>query len=122
MYIYTYMYLFHFLNLFVSFFPHFLFSSISFLISLFLIFLENVLQLNLVLDFLPVLKVLNVQLVLFLDLQLLLFRGGSRTAAPSKMEHYVMIANGWKPLTIITKRSILDFAAALVRLCYLLFK
>ena len=30
-------------------------------------------------------------------------RGGSRTAATSKMEHFVIIVNGWKPLTIITK-------------------
>ena len=30
-------------------------------------------------------------------------RGGSRTAATSKMERFVMIVNGWKPLTIITK-------------------
>ena len=41
------------------------------------------------------------------------FRGGSRTAATSKMEHFVIIVNGWKPLTIITKRSILDVAAIL---------
>ena len=40
-------------------------------------------------------------------------RGGSRTAATSKMEHFVMIVNGWKPLTIITKYSILDVAAVL---------
>ena len=40
-------------------------------------------------------------------------RGGSRTAAKSKMEHFVIIVNGWKPLTIITKRSILDVAAVL---------
>ena len=39
-------------------------------------------------------------------------RGGSRTAAISKME-LVIIVNGWKPLTIITKRSILDVGAAL---------
>ena len=38
-------------------------------------------------------------------------RDGSRTAVTSKMEHFVIIVNGWKPLTIITKRSILDFAA-----------
>ena len=42
-----------------------------------------------------------------------LLRGGSRTAATSKMEGLVIIVNGWKPLTIITKRSILDVAAAL---------
>ena len=41
------------------------------------------------------------------------FRGGSRTAATSKMDHFVIIVNGWKPLTIITKRSILNIAVAL---------
>ena len=50
-------------------------------------------------------------------------RGGSRTAATSKMERFVIIVNGWKrfviivngwkPLTIFIKRSILDVAAAL---------
>ena len=40
-------------------------------------------------------------------------RGGSRAAATSKMERFVIIVSGWKPLTIITKRSILDVAAAL---------
>ena len=40
-------------------------------------------------------------------------RGGSRADATSKMESFVIIVNGWKPLTIITKRSILDVAAAL---------
>ena len=40
-------------------------------------------------------------------------RGGSRTAAASKMEHFVIIVNGWKPLTIITKSSILDVATVL---------
>ena len=40
-------------------------------------------------------------------------RGGSRTAATSKMERFVIIVNGWKPLTIITKRSILNVAAVL---------
>ena len=29
------------------------------------------------------------------------------------MERFVIIVNGWKPLTIITKRSILDVAAVL---------
>ena len=42
-----------------------------------------------------------------------LVRGGSRTAATSKMEHFGIIVNGWKPLTIITKSSILDVAAVL---------
>ena len=40
-------------------------------------------------------------------------RGGSRTAAMSKMEHFVIIVNGRKPLTIITKSSILDVAVVL---------
>ena len=40
-------------------------------------------------------------------------RGGSRTAAPSRIEHFVIIVNGRKQLTIITKRSILDVAAVL---------
>ena len=40
-------------------------------------------------------------------------RGGSRTAASSKMECFVIIVNGWKPLTITTKQSILDVAAGL---------
>ena len=40
-------------------------------------------------------------------------RGGSRTTATSNMERFVIIVNGRKPLTIITKRSILDVAAAL---------
>ena len=43
----------------------------------------------------------------------ILTRGGSRAAATSKMEHFVIIVNGWKQLTIITKGSILDVAAAL---------
>ena len=42
-----------------------------------------------------------------------LFRGGSRTATTSRMERFLIIVNGWKPLTIITKHSILDVAAAL---------
>ena len=40
-------------------------------------------------------------------------RGGSRTPATSKMELFVIIVNGWKPLTIITKSSILDVAGVL---------
>ena len=49
-----------------------------------------------------------------------LIRGGPRTAATSKMEHFVIIVNGFvvivkgfQLLTIVTKRSILDIAAAL---------
>ena len=37
----------------------------------------------------------------------------SKTAAASKMEHFVIIVNSWKLLTIITKSSILDVAAVL---------
>ena len=40
-------------------------------------------------------------------------RGGSRAAGTSKIECFVIIVNGWKPLIIITKRSILDVSAAL---------
>ena len=43
----------------------------------------------------------------------LIHRGGSRAAATSKMERFVIIVNGFQPLTIITKRSILDLAAVL---------
>ena len=39
--------------------------------------------------------------------------GGSRTAATSKMERFVIIVNVRKPLTIITKHSILDVTAVL---------
>ena len=46
-------------------------------------------------------------------IRLINYRGGSRTAATSKMERFVIIVNGWKPLTIITKRSILDVATVL---------
>ena len=40
-------------------------------------------------------------------------RGGSRAAATSKMEYFVIIINGFQPLTIITKCSIFDVAAVL---------
>ena len=40
-------------------------------------------------------------------------RGGSRAAATSKMERFVIIVNGFQPLTIITKRSFLDVATVL---------
>ena len=40
-------------------------------------------------------------------------RDGSRTAATSKMDCFVIIVSGWKLLTIITECSILDVAAAL---------
>ena len=41
------------------------------------------------------------------------FRDGSRTAATSKMEPFVIIVNGFHPLTIITKCSISDVATVL---------
>ena len=40
-------------------------------------------------------------------------QSGSRAAARSKTEHLKIIVNNFQLLTIITKRSILDFAAAL---------
>ena len=40
-------------------------------------------------------------------------RDGSRTTATSKMDLFVIIVNGFHPLTIITKCSILDVAAVL---------
>ena len=42
-----------------------------------------------------------------------LLRGGSRAAATSKMDCFVIIVNGFQPLTIITKPSSLDVEAAL---------
>ena len=42
-----------------------------------------------------------------------MIRGGSRAAATSKIECFVIIVNGLQPLTIITRRSILDVATAL---------
>ena len=39
-------------------------------------------------------------------------RGGSRTAATSKMKRFVIIVNGFHPLTIIKKRSILELIPA----------
>ena len=43
----------------------------------------------------------------------IILRGGSRAAAASKKDCSVIIVNGFQPLTIITKRSILDVVAAL---------
>ena len=40
-------------------------------------------------------------------------RDGSRTAATSEMERFVIIVNGFQPLTSITKRSILDISTGL---------
>ena len=50
-----------------------------------------------------------------LNMKIAQCRGGSRAAATSKMECFVVIVNGFQPLTIITKHSILDVAAALDR-------
>ena len=44
---------------------------------------------------------------------MVIFRGGSRTAATSKTDRFVIIVNCWKLLTIITKCSIFDVAAVL---------
>ena len=41
----------------------------------------------------------------------LVSRDGSKTAATSKMERFVIIINGLQPLTIITKHSILNVPA-----------
>ena len=46
-------------------------------------------------------------------IMILINRGGFRAAETSKMECFVIIVSGWKPLIIITKNSILDVAAAL---------
>ena len=51
--------------------------------------------------------------ILVFILQFFIVRGRSRAAATSKMEHFVITVNGFQPLTIITKRSILDVGAAL---------
>ena len=45
--------------------------------------------------------------------EILVHRGGSRTAATTKMELFEIIVNGFQPLTIITKCSNLDVAAVL---------
>ena len=55
----------------------------------------------------------NLNLIDWNDLVSIIFRGGSRTAVTSKTERFVIIVNGCKPLTIITKHSVLDVAAVL---------
>ena len=58
-------------------------------------------------------------LILYINVTALFLRnkqlagGGSGSTATSKMEHFVIIVNSWKPLTITTKCSILDVAAVL---------
>ena len=49
-------------------------------------------------------------------------KGGSRSAATSKMECFVIIVNGFKLLIVITKRSILDVAVVLDPSLTVLFK
>ena len=46
---------------------------------------------------------------------------GSRAAATSKMESFVIIFNGFQPLIIITKCSTLDVAAALYPLLQIIY-
>ena len=48
-----------------------------------------------------------------IDFWIRLFRGLCRTAATSKMAHFVITVNGFQSLTIITKSSILDVVAVL---------
>ena len=40
-------------------------------------------------------------------------RSGSRTTSASKIERFAIIVKGWKPLTVFTKRFILDVVAVL---------
>ena len=66
------------------------------------------------LRFLRDFKLKMATLFLFLGNDFKGVRGGLRTAATSKMNHFVIIVNGWKLLIIITKCSILDVAVAAV--------
>ena len=50
-----------------------------------------------------------------LNMKIAQCRGGSRAATTSKMECFEVIVNGFQPLTIIKKHSILDVATALDR-------
>ena len=52
-------------------------------------------------------------MIMIIKITLVMIRGGSRAAATSKMERFVIIVNGFQPLTIITKQSILDVAVVL---------
>ena len=49
----------------------------------------------------------------FLALCCTVSRGESRTAATFKVELFVIVVNGWKPLTVITNSFTLDVAAVL---------
>ena len=57
--------------------------------------------------------VLEMGLFEFNLMTLIIIRGGSRTAATSKMELFVIIVNGFQPLTIIKKCSIFDVPVVL---------
>ena len=50
---------------------------------------------------------------MIIKMTLFWLRIGSRAAVTFKMERFVIIVNGLQPLTIVTKRFILDVAAAL---------
>ena len=71
----------------------------------------GVLKIGVLKDFLN--SLVKVHKLLFSYYQCSVIKGGSRAAATSKMECFVIIVNGLQPLTIITKRSILDIAAVL---------
>ena len=55
----------------------------------------------------------QMQNIAYFLMTILIIRGGSKTDATSKIERFVIIVNGWKPSTIITKCSILNVPAAL---------
>ena len=74
-----------------------------------LFFLDPFFHLSLIITISKIVKILRY----LLNLITRFIRGGSRAAATSKMERFVILVNGWKPLTIITKHSLLDIAAAL---------
>ena len=54
----------------------------------------------------------NLVAVIQLNNRLSISRGGSRAAETSKIERFMILVAGFQPLTVITKRSILDVAAA----------
>ena len=43
----------------------------------------------------------------------MILRGGFRFTATSKMEHFVIIVNGFQPLTVTTRGSIVDVTAVI---------
>ena len=58
-------------------------------------------------------KLSKIEIAYFCQVFCEIFRGGSRTAATSKMELFLTIVNGFQPLTVVKKSSILDVTAAL---------